>query len=69
MELLQRLLQVGALAHHLLGAVRVVPELGVLGLGVQLVEAQRRGIDVKDASSAGPTTDEPRLPPLGFRRA
>ena len=68
-KLLQRLLQVGAFAHHLLGARGVVPQVGVLGLGVQLVEAQRGGIDVKDASSAGPTTDGSRRPPLGFRRA
>ncbi|HEY9548562.1 MAG TPA: hypothetical protein VIR45_03595, partial [Kiloniellaceae bacterium] len=38
-------------------------------LGVQLVEAQGGGIDVKDASSAGPTTDGSRRPPLEFRRA
>jgi hypothetical protein len=59
----------GALAHHLLGALRIVPEIRVLGLGVQLIETQGGGIDVKDASSAGPTTDESRRPPLGFRRA
>jgi hypothetical protein len=29
----------GALAHHLLGGFGLVPEIGVLGLGVQLIEA------------------------------
>ena len=45
-----------ALAHHALGARLVVPEIGVLGLFVQLGEAALRGIDVKDASSAAAPT-------------
>src|SRR3546814_3993766 len=56
MELLQRVLQMGALAHHLLGPLGIVPQRRVFRLGVQLIEAQGGGIDVKDASSAGPTT-------------
>src|SRR3546814_7787136 len=56
MELLQRALQMGALAHHLLGPLGIVPQRRVFRLGVQLIEAQGGGIDVKDASSAGPTT-------------
>ena len=45
-----------ALAHHALAARRVVPESGILGFFVQLGEAARRGIDVKDASSAAAAT-------------
>ncbi len=45
-----------ALAHHALGARLIVPETGVLGLFVQLGQAARRGIDVKDASSAAAPT-------------
>ena len=50
-----RVFEPGALAHHRLRGVGVVPELGVLGLRVQLVEPAVRGIPVKDASSAGRT--------------
>ena len=42
-----------ALAHHLLRAVGIVPELRVFGGGVQLLEADRGTVPVKDASSAG----------------
>jgi hypothetical protein len=45
-----------ALAHHALRARLVVPQVGVLGLFVQLGEAARRGVDVKDASSAARAT-------------
>jgi hypothetical protein len=45
-----------ALAHHLLRALRIVPELGVFRLFVQLGETLCRDIDVKDASSAVPAT-------------
>ena len=45
-------LERGALLHHALGALLVVPEIGVLGLRVQLVEPLARLVDVKDASSA-----------------
>jgi hypothetical protein len=41
-----------ALAHHLLGALGIVPEIGVFGLAVQFREPALRLIDVKDASSA-----------------
>jgi hypothetical protein len=43
-----------ALAQQRLRLLRPLPELGVLGLGVQLVEPPRRVVPVKDASSAGP---------------
>jgi len=45
-----------ALAHHALRARLVVPQTGVFGFFIQLGEAARRGIDVKDASSAAEST-------------
>ena len=45
-----------AFAHGALGALRVVPEFGALGLFIQLGETLLRGIDVKDASSAAAPT-------------
>jgi hypothetical protein len=45
-----------ALLHHALGALLVVPEVGILGLPVELVEALARLVDVKDASSAARQT-------------
>ena len=50
------ILERGALLHHPLGALLVVPEIGVFGLGVQLVQAPAGRIEVKDASSAVPRT-------------
>ena len=55
-ERAQPILQHRPLAHHLLRGVGLGPELGVFGFGVQFGEAARRGIDVKDASSAVPRT-------------
>ena len=49
-------LERGALLHHALGALLVVPEIGVLGLRVQLVEPLARLVEVKDASSAARPT-------------
>ncbi|EKV26148.1 hypothetical protein C882_2916 [Caenispirillum salinarum AK4] len=46
----------GPLLHHRLSAVGVVPQIRVLDLGVQFVEAQDSLIVVKDASSAVPST-------------
>jgi len=46
----------GALAHDLLGLVRIVPDGRVLGEAVQLVEAQERLLPVKETSSAVPST-------------
>jgi len=43
-----------ALAQRRLRGFGLVPELGILGLGVQLREPARSVIPVKDASSAGP---------------
>ena len=51
-----RLVEPGALAHQFLRRRRVVPELRVLGLGVQFGEAAVGGLPVKDASSAAPAT-------------
>jgi hypothetical protein len=64
-----RRFQMGALAHQRLRGAGVVPEIGVLGLGVQLVEPPERAIPVKDASSAAPTTCGCRRRPLRSRRA
>ena len=50
---LDRAGQAGALAHQRLGALGLVPELGLLDLGVQLLKASLGGVPVKDASSAG----------------
>ena len=46
----------GALLHHALRARRVVPEIGVFGLGIQLGEARLGLVEVKDASSAARST-------------
>ena len=51
-----RLVEARALAHDLLGGLGIVPEVGVLGAGVQRLQALERGVQVKDASSAGPAT-------------
>jgi hypothetical protein len=48
----QLIFQRGALAHYLLRALGIIPQVGIFGLLVQLGEAHCRGIDVKDASSA-----------------
>ena len=52
----QPVLEIGALAHQLLGRLGIVPEFRVLDLGVQLGQTARGSIDVKDASSAVPRT-------------
>jgi hypothetical protein len=41
-----------ALAHQAAGALRIVPQIGVFGLPVQLVQPRTRLVDVKDASAA-----------------
>jgi hypothetical protein len=46
----------GAFLHHAAGALRIVPEIGILGLPVQLGQPRARLIDVKDASSAARPT-------------
>ena len=46
----------GALLHHALGALLVVPEIGVFGLRVQLGEPRFARVEVKDASSAARPT-------------
>jgi hypothetical protein len=49
-------LERGAFLHQLLGFLRVVPETGIFGEGVQFGETSRGSIDVKDASSAARLT-------------
>ena len=44
------------LAHHALRARLIVPEIGIFRFLVQFGEASRRGVDVKDASSAAART-------------
>ena len=46
------LVERGALLHQPAGALRIVPEIGVFGLPVQLGKPRARFVDVKDASSA-----------------
>ena len=49
-------LERGALLHHALRALLVIPEIGIFGLLVQLLEAPARLVEVKDASSAARPT-------------
>ena len=51
-----RLIEAGALSQQLLRARGILPQAGVLGLRIQLGETAGRGLPVKDASSAAPTT-------------
>jgi hypothetical protein len=53
---LKRILQRGPLLHQLLRLLRIVPEIGIFSELVQLREARRGCIDVKDASSAARLT-------------
>ncbi len=46
----------GALVHQALGALRVVPEIGIFGVLVQFGETHARLVEVKDASSAARPT-------------
>ena len=52
----ERILQRGALLHQFLGFLGIVPEVGIFCELVQLSEARRRFLDVKDASSAARLT-------------
>ena len=66
---LNRPFEAGALAQDLLRLGRVVPELRIFRLGVQLGEAPVGNLPVKDASSAAPTTSGCRRRPPVSRRA
>jgi len=46
----------GALLHHLLGARRVIPQIGIFDRPVQFGETDIGLVEVKDASSAVPGT-------------
>ena len=50
------ILERGALLHHALCALLVVPERGVFGLLVELRQARARLVEVKEASSAARPT-------------
>jgi hypothetical protein len=49
-------LERGALLHHALCALRVVPEIGVFRLLIELRQTPARLVEVKDASSAARPT-------------
>jgi hypothetical protein len=49
-------IQVGALAQQGLRLLRAVPELGILGEGVQLVQSSECVVPVKETSSAARAT-------------
>src|SRR5437899_1933256 len=51
-----RLIEPSALTQQPLRALGIVPQVLILGLRVQLGETASRGLPVKDASSAAPTT-------------
>jgi len=46
----------GALLHDAAGALRIVPEVGIFSLPVQLGKPRARLVDIKDASSAARPT-------------
>ena len=50
------ILERGALLHHALRALLVVPKVGVFGLLVELRQARAGLVEVKDASSAARAT-------------
>ena len=50
------ILERGALLHQAAGALRIVPQRGVLRLAVELFQPRARLVDVKDASSAARPT-------------
>jgi hypothetical protein len=64
-----RTVEAVALAQQPLCLLRVVPEIGILGERVQLLEPPVRLIPVKDASSAAPTRREPRRRPPALQHA
>ena len=49
-------LERGALLHHALRALLIVPKIGVFGLRIELRQARARLVEVKDASSAARPT-------------
>ena len=53
---LELIVQRVTFAHHALRPRLIVPEIGVFRFLVQFGEASRRGVDVKDASSAAART-------------
>jgi hypothetical protein len=46
----------GALLHQAAGALRIVPQIGIFGLAIELRQPRARLVDVKDASSAARPT-------------
>jgi hypothetical protein len=64
-----RAVELVALAQQRLRRRWLLPQVGVFRVGVQLIEAARCIVPVKDASSAGPARRVPPRPPLKFQRA
>jgi hypothetical protein len=64
-----RTIELVALAQQRLCRRRLLPEVRILRLGVQLIETARGVVPVKDASSAGPARRVPPRPLLEFQRA
>lgn len=64
-----RAIELVALAQQRLRRRRLLPEIRIFGLGVQLVETTRRIVPVKDASSAGRARRESPRPLLESQRA
>jgi hypothetical protein len=56
MERIELIVERVALLHHALRALLIIPEIGILGLPVELGKARTRPVNVKDASSAARST-------------
>jgi hypothetical protein len=64
-----RAIELVALAQQRLCRRRLLPEIRIFGLGVQLIETTRCVVPVKDASSAGRARRGSPRPLLEFQRA
>jgi hypothetical protein len=65
----ERVFELGAFAHQLLGFFRIVPEIGAFNERVEFGKTSRGGVDVKDASSAVQLTAWRLRPDFEFLRA
>jgi hypothetical protein len=66
---LHRIFEMGAFAHHFLRVRPLVPEIGILGAGVQFRQALDGAIPVKDASAGAKATNGSGRRGFGFRHA
>src|SRR6056297_3366393 len=69
LDRLDLVFQRSAFAHEFLRGIRIIPEIGILGQGVQFGETALGMIPVKDASSAALWTAWRSRPMLRIRRA